>query len=89
MRKSEMEEKNNPEYRNMHPHAEAEIARIMYSEEYAAQDGGTIEFWYSLSFQRKEYCACLVDEIVRLPRYANYEEYLRELEQKGRESYDT
>ncbi len=68
------EEKDNPEYRNTHPHAEAEIARTIYAGEYEAQDGGTMDFWDSLSSKRKEYCVCLVDEILSLPRWANWEE---------------
>ena len=72
-----MPEKDNPEYRNTHPHAEAEIARILYAKEYEDQDGGTMDFWDALSSQRKEYCVCLMYEIVTLPRCTDYEEYLR------------
>lgn len=62
------EEKDNPEYRNTHPHAEAEIARIWYSEQYENQDGGVMDFWDTLTDKRKEYCVCLVDELLKLPR---------------------
>ncbi len=62
------EEKDNFEYRNTHPHMEAEMARIFYAKDYSSQDGGTMDFWDSLSSKRKEYCVCLVDELLKLPR---------------------
>lgn len=39
--------------RNLNPTQEAKIAMIVWSDEYAAQKGGSMDFWDRLSDDRK------------------------------------
>lgn len=52
------------ERRNINPHAEARLAMAMWSEEYAAQSGGSMDFWDGLSESRKALCVRLLDDII-------------------------
>lgn len=50
--------------RNLNPHAEARMAMVIWSHEYAyEQSGGSMDFWDSLSEGRKRQAKELVDEI--------------------------
>lgn len=50
--------------RNLNPHAEARMAMVIWSDEYAfTQRGGSMDFWDSLSEGRKRQAKELVDEI--------------------------
>jgi len=50
--------------RNLNPHAEARMAMVIWSHEYAhEQSGGSMDFWDSLSEGRKRQTKELVDEI--------------------------
>ena len=62
------------EVRNMNPHAEAEIARILWATKYAFQYGGIMDFWDSLDPRRKEYCVCIMNDLESLPRCKDWKE---------------
>lgn len=52
--------------RNQRPHAEARLAMAMWSHEYAYdQNGGSMDFWDSLSEQRKRFCVIVVSEVLK------------------------
>jgi len=55
--------KNSPEYRNLHPTPEAIVAYIIWGEEYSKQKGGSMDFWDSLSQDRKNRCILVVKKI--------------------------
>ena len=55
-------DKNNA--RNLSPHAEARIAMVVWSSEYADQNGGSMDFWDNLSLSRKRLCRDVVDGII-------------------------
>jgi len=62
---------SNRDTRNLNPHAEARIAMVIWSHEYAfEQRGGCVDFWDSLSPWQKRQCVELVDRIISLPRAA-------------------
>ncbi len=50
--------------RNLKPHAEAALAMALWSEEYGAQNGGSMDFWDGLSSRRKHLCASIVDRVL-------------------------
>lgn len=50
--------------RNLNPHAEARLAMALWGEEYAAQSGGSMDFWDGLSAGRKARCIVLLNEIL-------------------------
>lgn len=55
--------------RNLNLHAEARVAMVVWSHEYAyEQKGGSMDFWDSRTDGQKATCVGLVDEIRRLPR---------------------
>lgn len=49
--------------RNLNPHAAAKFAMVMYGERYAAQNGGSMDFWDSLTDSEKRFCARVSKEI--------------------------
>lgn len=49
--------------RNLSPHAEARLAMFKWSEEYAAQRGGLMDFWDKLSPSRQRLCKEVVELI--------------------------
>lgn len=51
--------------RNLRGHAEAVAARHVYGREYAAQNGGQMDFWDGLSEVRKDDIREMVDNILR------------------------
>jgi hypothetical protein len=46
--------------RNLNPTPEARVAMIIWGAEYAAQRGGSMDFWDSLSADRKRRCELVV-----------------------------
>jgi hypothetical protein len=50
---------------NLNPHAEARLAMAWWSEEYAAQRGGCMDFWEGLDAPRKAMCKRVVDGILK------------------------
>lgn len=50
--------------RNLRPSSEAVAAMYLYGAEYAAQNGGSMDFWDSLDESRKQLCRRLVLEII-------------------------
>lgn len=56
-------------HRNIHPHAEARLAMVLWSHEYAyEQNGGSMDFWDSLSDQRKRLCVDTVSAVLAAER---------------------
>lgn len=49
--------------RNADPTAEALVAMCIWGAEYAAQGGGSMEFWDRLNRSRKDQCRRMVDRI--------------------------
>lgn len=49
--------------RNLNPSAEAIAAMYIYTNDYAEQSGGSMDFWDNLSERRKHVCIELVDRI--------------------------
>jgi len=49
--------------RNINKHKAAVAARFLFGREYAAQSGGTMDFWDTLSDSEKNLCRDLVDAI--------------------------
>ena len=54
--------------RNLEPHAEARLAMAMWGDEYAAQRGGSMDFWDRLSPARQAICRNVTTDIVRLAK---------------------
>ena len=50
--------------RNLRPISEAVAAMFLYGEEYAAQNGGSMDFWDGLSESRKQVCRDLVKRVI-------------------------
>ena len=50
--------------RNINGHAEARVARLLYNVEYAAQHGGLMDFWDTLTDGQKNTCRKCLDEIL-------------------------
>lgn len=49
--------------RNLNPTPEARVAMIVWGREYAAQRGGSMDFWDSLDDERKARCLHVVDAL--------------------------
>lgn len=56
---------NEGQKRNLNPHKSARAAMWLYGEEYAAQGGGSMDFWDYLSESKKNLCRKLVIDIER------------------------
>jgi hypothetical protein len=50
--------------RNLNPHAEARLAMALWGEEYAAQRGGSMDFWDGLSESRKALCIRILNDVL-------------------------
>lgn len=50
--------------RNLNPHAEARLAMALWDKEYAAQRGGSMDFWDGLSESRKALCVRLLNDLL-------------------------
>jgi transcriptional regulator of met regulon len=53
--------------RNLNPHRSARMAMILYDHEYAAQSGGSMDFWDSLSKDKKRYVRDMVKRLMECP----------------------
>lgn len=51
-------------FRNLHPHGEARIAMIIWGDRYAAQTGGSMDFYDSLSNGEKATCRSALDAVL-------------------------
>ncbi len=49
--------------RNLNPHKPARAAMWLWSEKYAKQGGGSMDFWDSLSEVEKDMCRRMVSDI--------------------------
>ena len=57
----------NTRLRNLNPHKAALIAMTLYGKEYAAQRGGSMDFWEKLSPGRKDTCREIVAQLSKSP----------------------
>ena len=57
--------KNND--RNLNPHKPAVMAMCMFSSHYAAQSGGSMDFWASLTTGEQQTCRDLVTRLDQAP----------------------
>lgn len=48
---------------NMNPHAEAIVAMCLWSEEYAGQNGGCMDFWDNLRPHRQRHVVDIVNRV--------------------------
>ena len=51
------------QYRNLHPHKEARIAMMVFGKRYSEQQGGSMDFWESLSRYERNLCRRLLKEM--------------------------
>ena len=56
--------------RNLNPHAPARVAMVLYNERYAAQRGGSMDFWDSLREGERDTCRKIAQEIKDAPQEA-------------------
>src|SRR5215475_6364895 len=54
--------------RNIYPHKEARIAILLWNNEYAAQNGGAMDFWDSLTDSQKQTCREALEQIENAPK---------------------
>lgn len=54
--------------RNLNPHAEALLAKLLWSQPYSEQRGGVMDFWDGLSPQAKKYVSEQLEQILAAPR---------------------
>jgi len=52
--------------RNLNPTPAARVAMIIWGREYAAQKGGSMEFWDRLDEDRKRRCLLVVHEVTKI-----------------------
>lgn len=55
--------------RNQNPHAAARAAMALYNERYAAQRGGSMDFWDTLTEGERRTCAGVANEIRKARPY--------------------
>lgn len=53
---------------NINPTPAAVIAMVMYREEYAAQRGGSMDFWRSLAPYKRRICQETADRVIEAHR---------------------
>lgn len=53
--------------RNSNPHGPAVIAMTLWSGRYAAQNGGSMDFWDTLREAEKDQCRRIFDQIIDAP----------------------
>ena len=66
--KQALEGMSHDERRNLNPHAEARLAIVIWSEQYAYQNLGCMDWYDSLPDARKRKCRMALDVIAGLPR---------------------
>lgn len=54
-------------HRNLHPHKAARYAMHFYSDRYAKQGGGSMDFWDSLTERERQECRERVADLLRFP----------------------
>ena len=54
----------NDQTRNMHPTPPARVAMLVWSDKYAKQNGGSMEFYDSLPTEQKKLCRKIVKEVL-------------------------
>jgi hypothetical protein len=59
---------NERDRRNLNPHKAARVALLLYGREYAAQNGGSMDFWDKLSEGRKQTCREELEKIEKAPK---------------------
>lgn len=50
--------------RNLNPIPQAVVAMYLYGAEYAAQQGGSMDFWDRLDGRRKRWCKEISDDVI-------------------------
>ncbi len=50
--------------RNLNPHKAARVAMCLYASRYAAQGGGSMDFWDRLTEAEKRTCRGIVEQIM-------------------------
>lgn len=55
------------EQRNLNPHKPARVAMLLFNDRYAAQSGGSMDFWGTLSNREKCICRSSADLIMAAP----------------------
>lgn len=53
----------NDQTRNLSPTPEAQVAMIIWGDEYSKQNGGSMDFWDSLTESRKKRCRLVVEKL--------------------------
>jgi hypothetical protein len=53
--------------RNLNPHKPAVVAMAMWGNRYAAQNGGSMDFWDKLSSSEQRICREIVERIAQAP----------------------
>jgi hypothetical protein len=53
--------------RNLNPHKAARIAMLLWNERYAAQRGGSMEFWDSLTEAERQTCRKCLEQVLEAP----------------------
>jgi hypothetical protein len=53
--------------RNQNPHKPARLAMFLWNREYAAQGGGSMDFWDKLRESQKQICREGIAEILKAP----------------------
>jgi hypothetical protein len=51
--------------RNLHPHRSARMAMYLYGSRYAAQNGGSMDFWDKLTESEKQTCRECVEKLLQ------------------------
>lgn len=51
------------DHQNLNPHKEARMAMCIFGARYAAQSGGSMDFWRSLSTSDRKVCRDMVNAI--------------------------
>lgn len=59
-----------PGDRNLNPHKEARVAMAVFGARYAAQSGGSMDFWDSLSTSDRKVCRDVLKYVESTPNYA-------------------
>lgn len=69
--------------RNLNPTPEATVAMHLWGAEYAAQRGGSMDFWDKLSDQRRKRCETIVREVSEAAEKHNRTDLLQSPSRKG------
>ncbi len=53
--------------RNLNPHKAARVAMCLWGNRYAAQGGGSMDFWDKLTESEKKLCREILEQIEKAP----------------------